>query len=87
MTTAQHLTPQQRKTMADKHLIPQTQEAHYRNGIGVTVAHSEFLAQTVIIVNDEEMAANPLVRAWVEALANAEKTATREAALQEAGLI
>lgn len=73
--------------MADKHLIPQTQEAHYRHGSGVTVAHSEFLAQTVIIVNDEEQAANPLVKAWVEALANAEKTATREAELQKAGLI
>jgi hypothetical protein len=73
--------------MADKHLIPQTKEAHYRNGIGVTVAHSDFLGQTVIIVNDEEQAANPLVRAWVEALANAEKTAVRELDLQKKGLI
>lgn len=73
--------------MADKHLVPQTKEAHYRNGIGVTVQHSDFLGQTLIIVNDEEQALNPLVRAWVEALANAEKTAERELALQKAGLI
>lgn len=73
--------------MADKHLIPQTKEAHHRNGSGVTVAHSDFLAQTIIIVNDEEQAANPLVKLWVEALANAEQTAAREIDLKKAGLI
>lgn len=73
--------------MADKHVVPKTQEAHYRNGIGVHVERSDFLAQTFIVVNDEEMAHNPLVKAWVEALANASKTADREIKLTKAGLI
>ncbi len=76
----------------DKHVVPnrhfpKTPEANYRNGIGVSVMHSDFLGQTHIIINDEEMVANPLVKAWVEALANAEKTAVRELELQKAGLI
>lgn len=70
----------------DKH-IPKTPEAAYRNGIGVHVERSEFLGQTFIVINDEEMAHNPLVRLWVEALANAQTTAEREIELSKAGLI
>lgn len=44
-------------------------------GMGVQVERMETIRRTIITVDDEEVAHNPLVAAWVEALSNAAKQA------------
>lgn len=60
----------------------QTPEGQYVHGLGVKVEHSMLLGITIVTVTDEEMAANALVRSWVEALVRAADTGQTEVRLR-----
>jgi hypothetical protein len=47
-------------------------------GIGVHHHHDPLRRETTLVITDEEMASNDLVRAWAEAIIRAEDAATTE---------
>lgn len=69
--------------MIPKH---QTPEGARINGSGIRVETSNLTRQTTIIVTAEELAGNPLVKNWVDAIIRASDTACTETALRKSGL-